>query len=109
MSLSGLPRLDFSSAGLPSRTAAETPLAPDGTPAVVDPVATAERCARQADELAGEIEAALRMLRPDLEAGDRAAWQLAGELRAVATSLGELHLALDELGYELSGGLGGVS
>jgi len=92
----------------------------DGTPVVTSPADTAERCARHADELAGEVEAALRVLCEQLDAlpdgrpGEtrervaRLAWGQGGALRSVAGALGELHTVLDELAHELTGSTGGT-
>lgn len=88
----------------------------DGTPAVTSPADTAERCARHADELAGEIEAALRALCAELDGLSdepsaetrarfaRLAWGQGGALRTVGAALGELHTTLDELAHELAAG-----
>ncbi len=98
-----------------------TVLGPDGTPAVIGPADTIERCARHADELAGQIEAALRVLcgqldalseGPQVETRERAArlvWGQGSTLRGVAAALGELHTVLDELAHELTGPARGPS
>jgi len=95
-------------------------LGPDGTPVASSPADTADRCARHADELAGEVEAALRSLCEQFDAlSDEAsgetrervaqlAWGQGGALRAVAGALGELHTVLDELAHELTGSTGGT-
>ncbi len=100
---------------------AGTVLGPDGTPAVIGPADTAERCAWHADELAGQIEAALRVLCGQLDAlsdGSQAetrecvarlVWGQGSALRGVAAALGELHTVLDELAHELTGPSGGLS
>lgn len=71
------------------------------------PWETTELCARHADDLAGEIEAAERAVLAqiqqlgtgDLIGAQRAAFGIRATLRTVANSLGELHTALDEAAH----------
>lgn len=102
------------------------PIGRDGTPRAWRAEETAETCARHADALAAETEAAARAVLAQLAELDglaafaaadpaldavlnvarRRAFGLHGALRRLAAGLGELHTVLDELAHHagLDGG-----
>ena len=84
----------------------------DGTPSALPLLEVSETCARAADELAASVEGAARLvdhMRAASPAGhpgdvDHLARQARRVLGAVASGLGEMHVALDGLAHDTDGG-----